>query len=104
VFTENQRVLMAQKGLSAIQFGQLMNASHASLRDDYEVSIPALDCLADLLQQASSVFGARLTGAGFGGACVALVENGLSQEIALSVLEKYKSQGFQGRLLVPTTS
>jgi galactokinase len=104
VFTENQRVLMARKGLSAIQFGQLINASHASLRDDYEVSIPALDCLANLLQQTPSVFGARLTGAGFGGACVALVKNGLSQEIAASVLEKYGSQGFQGRLLVPITS
>jgi galactokinase len=104
VFTENQRVLMARKGLSAIRFGQLMNASHASLRDDYEVSISALDCLADLLQQTPSVLGARLTGAGFGGACVALVEKGLSQKIAASVLEKYESQGFQGRSLVPTDS
>jgi galactokinase len=104
VFTENQRVLMARKGLSAFQFGQLMNAAHYSLRDDYEVSIPALDCLADLLQHTPSVFGARLTGAGFGGACVALVKSGLSEKIAVSVLDKYKNRGFQGRLLVPTTS
>jgi galactokinase len=73
VFTENQRVLGAKQGVSAAQFGQLMNASHASLRDDYEVSIPALDDLADRLQHTPGVFGARLTGAGFGGACVALV-------------------------------
>jgi galactokinase len=101
VFTENQRVLIAKRGLSASQFGQLMNASHASLRDDYEVSIPALDCLADLLQHTPGVFGARLTGAGFGGACVALVAMGQSQEVAKSVLQQYSSHGFQGQLLVP---
>jgi galactokinase len=99
VFTENQRVLMAKRGVSAAQFGQLMNASHASLRDDYEVSIPALNCLADLLQQTPGVFGARLTGAGFGGACVALVAAGQSQEIATSVLAQYSRNGFRGHLL-----
>jgi galactokinase len=101
VFTENQRVLIAKRGLSASRFGQLMNASHASLRDNYEVSIPALDCLADLLQHTPGVFGARLTGAGFGGACVALVARGKSQAIATSVLEQYSGHGFQGCLLVP---
>jgi galactokinase len=101
VFTDNQRVLIAKQGLSASQFGLLMNASHASLRDDYEVSLPALDCLAALLQQTPGVFGARLTGAGFGGACVALVAIGQSQKIAASVLEQYSRHGFQGQLLVP---
>jgi galactokinase len=101
VFTENQRVLIAKQGLAAHRFGQLMNASHTSLRDDYEVSIPALDCLADLLQQTPSVFGARLTGAGFGGACVALVATGQRERIATSVLEQYSRHGFQGYLLVP---
>jgi galactokinase len=101
VFTENQRVLSARQGASASRFGQLMTASHASLRDDYEVSIPALDCLANLLQHTSGVFGARLTGAGFGGACVALIATGQSQQIAASVLEQYSHHGFQGHLLVP---
>lgn len=101
VFTENQRVLSAKRGLSASRFGQFMNASHTSLRDDYEVSIPALDCLADLLQHTPGVFGARLTGAGFGGACVALVAMGKSQEIATSVLEQYSGHGFQGHLPIP---
>ncbi|MGB8702345.1 MAG: galactokinase [Thermosynechococcaceae cyanobacterium] len=101
VFTENQRVLRAKQGLSASQFGALMNASHASLRDDYDVSIPALDGLADLLQQTSGVFGARLTGAGFGGACVALVAAGQSQTIARSVLDQYCRIGFRGHVLVP---
>ena len=51
-----------------------MNASHASLRDDYEVSTPELDRLVALLQAHPDVYGARLTGAGFGGACVALCQ------------------------------
>ncbi|NJM78137.1 MAG: galactokinase [Acaryochloridaceae cyanobacterium RU_4_10] len=103
-FTENQRVLVAKRGLSAVEFGQLMNASHTSLRDDYEVSVAGLDCLVDLLQHTPGVFGARLTGAGFGGACVALVAAGEAQAIATSVLNQYEQQGFQGQLLVPPTS
>jgi galactokinase len=103
VFTENQRVLRAKQGVSTIEFGHLMNASHASLRDDYEVSIPALDCLVGLLQQSMGVFGARLTGAGFGGACVALVAAGQGRAIACAVLEQYRRHGFQGQVLVPET-
>jgi galactokinase len=101
VFTENQRVLIAKQGVSAAEFGELMNASHASLRDDYQVSVPALDCLVALLQQTTGVFGARLTGAGFGGACVALVSAGQSREIGEGVLKEYGRQGFCGKLLVP---
>jgi galactokinase len=104
VFTENQRVLAAKQGLSAAAFGQLMNASHASLRDDYEVSVAGLDCLVDLLQHTPGVFGARLTGAGFGGACVALVVSGEAGAIATSVLNQYRHQGFRGQLLVPTVN
>jgi len=75
VITENARVL---EGVTALRsgdirrFGELMLASHRSLRDDYEVSIPALDRLVDLAMQ-NGAAGARLTGAGFGGAIVALV-------------------------------
>ncbi len=53
-----------------------MTASHASLRDDYEVSTPALDALVDRLTAKPGVHGARLTGAGFGGCVVALCEPG----------------------------
>lgn len=100
VVTENHRVLQAIKGVSAEEFGVLMNASHASLRDDYEVSVPALDTLVNLLQQTSGVFGARLTGAGFGGACVALVESGKGATIAQSVLNQYNNVGYTGKILV----
>lgn len=101
VVSENNRVLEAVAGVSAEHFGTLMNDSHASLRDDYEVSIPPLDTLVEILQTTPGVFGARLTGAGFGGACVALVATGESQAIAQEALQKYSSAGHNGRLLVP---
>ncbi|MBD0270039.1 MAG: galactokinase, partial [Cyanobacteria bacterium Co-bin8] len=101
VITENGRVLQAKQGVSAEEFGQLMNASHASLRDDYEVSIEGLDQLVDILQNSPGVFGARLTGAGFGGACVALVKAGEGVAISKSALERYRQTGHQGSVLVP---
>jgi galactokinase len=104
VITEDNRVLEALQGVSAERFGELMNASHASLRDDYEVSVPALDTLVAMLQETSGVFGARLTGAGFGGACVALVAAGKGEAISRDVLEQYRRSGYTGRILVPEVS
>ncbi len=100
VITENNRVLKALEGITPETFGELMNASHASLRDDYEVSVPALDILVDMLQHSPHVFGARLTGAGFGGACVALVAEGKGDVIAHSTLKRYNHTSHTGRLLV----
>lgn len=100
VTTENDRVMRALHA-DASAFGKLMNASHASLRDDYEVSIPALDTLARLLQADADVFGAKLTGAGFGGACVALCRTGSAEPCAARVLERYAAEGYAGRRLVP---
>lgn len=57
VITENHRVLRVLEGVSADTFGELMNASHASLRDDYEVSVPALDTLVHLLQNTTGYLG-----------------------------------------------
>jgi galactokinase len=101
VLTENARVLQAAACASALDFGELMNASHASLRDDYEVSVPPLDRLVGLLQRHPGVYGARLTGAGFGGACVALCREGEWASVAASVLADYAALGHAGRLLVP---
>jgi galactokinase len=101
VVTEDNRVLEAIKGVSPQRFGELMNASHASLRDDYEVSVPALDSLVEILQETPGVFGARLTGAGFGGACVALVEEGRGKAIAQTALERYNKADHKGKILVP---
>ena len=101
VVTENQRVLDAVAAADATAFGALMNASHASLRDDYEVSIGALDTLVGVLQAQPDVFGARLTGAGFGGACVALCRAGTERAVAQKALAAYAKQGGTGALLVP---
>ena len=101
VVSENARVLQAVDCTRPEDFGRLMNASHASLRDDYEVSTAGLDTLVALLQQQPGVLGARLTGAGFGGACVALCQAGMEREVASAVLNAYRQAGGTGRKLVP---
>ncbi len=76
VVTENQRVLAAAKALQsgdADRFGHLMYRSHASLRDDYQVSCRELDLLVDLASSSPGVYGARMTGGGFGGCTVNLI-------------------------------
>lgn len=75
--TENQRTIKAKNALSdndLTYFGQLLNASHASLKDDYEVTGIELDTLVMAAQKQSGVLGARMTGAGFGGCAIALVK------------------------------
>jgi galactokinase len=76
VIHENARVLAAAEAMragDAAALGRLMHASHASLRDDYEVSSPALDAMVRCAQAHQACHGARMTGAGFGGCAVALV-------------------------------
>ncbi|NML62906.1 galactokinase [Massilia sp. RP-1-19] len=104
VVSENNRVLEASRGVSAERFGELMNASHFSLRDDYEVSIPELDELCELLRAAAGVHGARLTGAGFGGAVVALCRTGGGAQAGASVVERFNASGRKAALLLPTTT
>jgi galactokinase len=70
--TEEAAGALSRGDLAA--FGRLMYASHASLRDDYEVSVPQLDALVDAAGRAPGVLGARMTGGGFGGCAIALVE------------------------------
>lgn len=101
VITENARVLRAVQNISPEEFGHLMNASHQSLRDDFKVSHPALDLLAEILQRQPEVFGARLTGAGFGGACVALCRKPKGRDVAERVLTQYRQAGYVGQRLVP---
>jgi galactokinase len=97
VVSENRRVQQAASA-TAEEFGRLMNESHASLRDDYAVSTPELDALTEFLRRLPGVFGARLTGAGFGGACVALARKGAGPEIDTAI----KAAGHTGwRLVVP---
>jgi galactokinase len=102
VVTENRRVLDAIEAHGPKPFGLLMDASHRSLSVDYEVSTAELDLLVELLRQCREVHGARLTGAGFGGACVALCRSGSAKAVGKRVLERYRKSGHRGgRLLVP---
>jgi galactokinase len=99
VITEDNRVLEAL-GADAVAFGRLMDASHESLRIDYEVSVPALDALVGALRAQPGTFGARLTGAGFGGACVALVRAGSGPAVTAGALAAYARAGYEGVALV----
>ena len=79
----------------------LMKGSHDSLRDDYEVSCPELDAMAESAWLAPGIFGARMTGAGFGGACVALVERTQVEAFTEAVLMGYaKATGREGDAIV----
>jgi len=101
VVTENARALAGAQGVDAAAFGALMAASQRSLRDDYEVSVPALDELVALLEEDPDVYGAKLTGAGFGGACVALCREGRAADAGHRALARYDRDQRRGRMLVP---
>jgi galactokinase len=105
VITENDRVLQARRALQdgdPTDFGMLMNASHASLRDDFEVSVPDVDRLVALAQSEPGVFGARLTGGGFGGSIVALANQALAGPAARRIAAAYSAGGpVAGAVLIP---
>jgi len=82
--------------------GALVDASHASLREDFEVSILELDVLADALRSQRGVHGARLVGAGFGGSVLALANAGCAADAARAAAEQYRSRtGRTGRVVMP---
>ncbi len=96
VIGENDRTMAAAKGLAAGQWeqvGKLMYASHASLRDDYEVSCEELDLLVELAQQHGgdgAVIGSRMTGGGFGGCTVSLVRKDHLDRLAAAIDTDYR--------------
>ena len=93
VIMENRRVLAAAEALKshdAERFGRLMFRSHASLRDDYAVSCKELDCLVDLASSSSGVYGARMTGGGFGGCTVNLVHTDHASVFADHIVRAYR--------------
>ncbi|AWK50868.1 galactokinase [Clostridium beijerinckii] len=92
---ENQRTLKAVKALEENNlelFGQLMNASHVSLRDDYEVTGIELDTLVELAWGTEGVVGARMTGAGFGGCTVSIVKDECIDNFKETIAVKYKEK------------
>lgn len=93
VVTENQRVLKAViclKNNNLAEFGELMNESHESLRDDYEVSSKELDLMVEIVGRQKGVLGARMTGGGFGGCTVNLLEEDASAEFIETVSAEYQ--------------
>jgi galactokinase len=93
VVTENARVLRAVDMLTngdLLSFGELMNQSHDSLKDDYEVTGFELDTLAYEARKFEGVIGSRMTGAGFGGCTVTLVESNRTEQFISVVGENYK--------------
>ncbi len=97
IVTENARVLEAARALRAgdfAAFGCLMYDSHRSMRDDFEISIPELDAFVETAREAEAT-GARLTGAGFGGCALALVDAGEVEDFSESVRQSFVRHGFE---------
>lgn len=101
---ENQRTIKAVKALKENDlktFGLLMNASHVSLRDDYEVTGVELDTLVELALVQKGVIGSRMTGAGFGGCTVSIVENNCIDDFVKNVGEAYAEKiGYEASFYV----
>ena len=101
---ENQRTIEAMKLLKAndlYEFGILMNESHMSLRDDYEVTGIELDTLAEVAWRQEGVIGARMTGAGFGGCTVNIVDEGSVDRFIIDVGEAYEEKiGYKAEFYV----
>ncbi|MGX5681941.1 galactokinase [Schumannella luteola] len=96
VVTENQRVLdtvIALRESGPLAIGELLDASHISMRDDFEISVPELD-LAVETAQANGAIGARMTGGGFGGAAIALVPSAGISRIQVAVDGAFAEHGF----------
>jgi galactokinase len=95
VVTEDERALAAVAALTEgryEEFGALMNASHESLREDYEVSCRELDLMVEIARRQPGTLGARMTGAGFGGCTVNLVRREAAAAFAPAVAEAYESE------------
>jgi galactokinase len=104
VVTENDRVQEAATALSEgglAHFGRLMADSHRSLRDDYEVSTPELDLMVELANGQNGVHGARMTGGGFGGCTINLVDSGHAEEIQQRLAQNYEARtGLRPTILI----
>ena len=98
VVTENARTLAAADALSAGDLhtmGKLMSESHVSLRDDYQVSCEELDVAVDIASSEAGVYGSRMTGGGFGGCTVSLVDNVAVERVGRVVKEAFAARGWK---------
>lgn len=105
VVTENARVLSAVAAIRAgdlERLGQLFYASHASMRDDYQVSVDAVDLIVELARRQPEIYGARLTGGGFGGSVVMLARLGSGRRVGETIAAEYAQRsGHTPKLLTP---
>jgi len=93
IVTENARVLEAERALGAGDFaacGRAMNQSHVSMRDDFEITCPEIDTLVGLAQAVDGVYGSRMTGGGFGGCTVSLVEAAAVERATRTMIDGYR--------------
>jgi galactokinase len=111
VLTENARVRSAVAALrerDLPRLGKLLYASHESLRNDFEVSIPEIDHLVELASEEPDVYGARITGGGFGGSIVAVARRGTGRQVGDRVTAQYSQGSGEGKpratVLVPVAS
>jgi len=108
VITENDRVIQTVAALESgnlLKVGELFQQSHLSMRDDYEVSIAEIDLLVELACSTANVYGARLTGGGFGGSIVAITQKGKALEAAHEIAKRYQESSYcKPTVLVPLES
>jgi galactokinase len=93
IVTENARVLEAERALGSGDFvacGRAMNASHVSMRDDFEITCPEVDMLAGLAQNVKGVYGSRMTGGGFGGCTISLLEEWAVDKASQMLTDGYR--------------
>lgn len=103
VITENKRVheaVVAIKERNFLHLGDLFYQSHRSMKDNYQVSIPEIDLLVELCRSHDEVYGARLTGGGFGGSIVAVTKKGKARIIAPLVASKYRDHTGHGATIL----
>ena len=104
IVTENARVLEAERALEAgdlVACGRAMNASHVSMRDDFEITCPEVDMLVGLAQTVEGVYGSRMTGGGFGGCTVSLIEASAADRAAQILTDGYRvATGLDAQIFV----
>jgi galactokinase len=95
IVTEDQRVLDAIAAMRAgdvVKLGLLLDASHVSMRDDFEITNEALNVMVNIARRQPGCYGARMTGGGFGGCAVALVDAGKAENFAATVADEYQAE------------
>jgi galactokinase len=104
IITDSERTLQAVEAMKSndlILFGNLMRQSHSSMRDDFEISCSELDLMVELAEETGYVFGARMTGGGFGGSTVNLVKREHVAEFAEKLLPDYEAKtGLKGKIYI----